>query len=46
MKDSSLEKWEKVTHVSVGFAWITSTLFGITGYATFRTLSQGDSNEN
>lgn len=67
MRDSSLEQWEKVTHISVGwvlsaccpffhchlrfififydfksFAWVVATLFGITGYATFTTLSQGN----
>ncbi|CRL06852.1 CLUMA_CG019497, isoform A [Clunio marinus] len=46
MKDSTLEKWEKVTHISVGFAWIVAVLFGIAGYATFTTLSQGDLLEN
>ncbi|KAL5288031.1 SLC38A11 family protein [Megaselia abdita] len=42
----SLEKWEKVTKVSVGFATVVSVLFGIFGYATFREFSQGDLLEN
>lgn len=43
MRDASLEQWEKVTHISIGFAWIVAALFGIVGYATFRALSQGNS---
>ncbi|KAL7046932.1 hypothetical protein ACKWTF_002749 [Chironomus riparius] len=46
MKESSLERWEKVTHISISFAWLVATLFGIVGYATFTTLSQGDLLEN
>jgi hypothetical protein len=42
MRDASLERWEKVTHISVGFAWGIAALFGISGYATFRALSQGN----
>lgn len=41
MRDASLERWEKVTHISIGFAWAVAALFGIAGYATFRALSQG-----
>lgn len=41
MREASLERWEKVTHISIGFAWVVAALFGITGYATFRALSQG-----
>ncbi|XP_055611260.1 putative sodium-coupled neutral amino acid transporter 11 isoform X2 [Uranotaenia lowii] len=46
MRDATLERWEKVTHLSVGFAWLVATLFGIAGYCTFRALSQGDLLEN
>lgn len=46
MRNASLERWEKVTHISVGFAWAVAALFGIAGYATFRALSQGDLLEN
>lgn len=42
MRNATLERWEKVTHISIGFAWIVAALFGITGYATFRALSQGN----
>lgn len=42
MRDASLAQWEKVTHISVGFAWIVAAFFGIVGYATFRALSQGN----
>lgn len=43
MRNASLERWEKVTHISIGFAWVVAALFGIAGYATFRALSQGTS---
>lgn len=46
MRNASLERWEKVTHISVGFAWVVAAMFGIAGYATFRALSQGDLLEN
>lgn len=41
MRDATLERWEKVTHISIAFAWVVAALFGITGYATFKALSQG-----
>lgn len=41
MRNATLERWEKVTHISIGFAWVVAALFGIAGYATFRALSQG-----
>lgn len=41
MRNASLERWEKVTHISLCFAWAVAALFGIAGYATFRALSQG-----
>ncbi len=41
MQNASLERWEKVTHISIGFAFCVAALFGIAGYATFRALSQG-----
>lgn len=43
MRDATLERWEKVTHISIAFAWVVAALFGIAGYATFRALSQGKS---
>lgn len=46
MRNASLERWEKVTHISIGFAWTVAALFGIAGYSTFRALSQGDLLEN
>ncbi|XP_050091910.1 putative sodium-coupled neutral amino acid transporter 11 [Anopheles aquasalis] len=46
MQDATMERWEKVTHISVGFAWLVAALFGIAGYCTFRALSQGDLLEN
>ncbi|XP_063698102.1 putative sodium-coupled neutral amino acid transporter 11 [Culicoides brevitarsis] len=46
MRNASLELWQHVTHISVGFALIISALFGLAGYATFRALSQGDLLEN
>lgn len=41
MRNATLERWEKVTHISIAFAWSVAALFGIAGYATFRALSQG-----
>lgn len=41
MQNATMERWEKVTHFSVGFAWLVAALFGIAGYCTFRALSQG-----
>ncbi|XP_034650582.1 putative sodium-coupled neutral amino acid transporter 11 isoform X2 [Drosophila subobscura] len=46
MRDATMERWEKVTHISIGFAWTVAALFGIAGYSTFRALSQGDLLEN
>lgn len=41
MRNATLERWEKVTHISIGFALAVAALFGIAGYSTFRALSQG-----
>lgn len=41
MREATMERWEKVTHISIGFAWTVAALFGIAGYSTFRALSQG-----
>lgn len=41
MRNATLERWEKVTHISIGFALAVAALFGIAGYTTFRALSQG-----
>lgn len=41
MRNATMERWEKVTHLSVGFAWLVAACFGIAGYCTFRALSQG-----
>uniref|UniRef100_A0A6B2EG43 Putative sodium-coupled neutral amino acid transporter 11 n=1 Tax=Phlebotomus kandelakii TaxID=1109342 RepID=A0A6B2EG43_9DIPT len=46
MRNASLERWEKVTHISLTFAWTVAALFGIAGYSMFRALSQGDLLEN
>ncbi|XP_058465697.1 putative sodium-coupled neutral amino acid transporter 11 [Malaya genurostris] len=46
MRDATLERWEKMTHFSVGCAWMVAVFFGIAGYCTFRALSQGDLLEN
>ncbi|GAB0089946.1 putative sodium-coupled neutral amino acid transporter 11 [Sergentomyia squamirostris] len=46
MRNASLERWEKVTHISLMFAWSVAALFGIAGYSMFRSLSQGDLLEN
>jgi len=44
MREATMERWEKVTHISIGFAWTVAALFGIAGYSTFRALSQGKNN--
>lgn len=44
MRDSSFELWERVTHLSIGFAFVVSACFGIFGYSTFTTFSQGKEN--
>ncbi|XP_055530400.1 putative sodium-coupled neutral amino acid transporter 11 [Wyeomyia smithii] len=46
MRNATLERWVKVTHLSVGCAWLVAAFFGIAGYCTFRALSQGDLLEN
>uniref|UniRef100_A0A146LLI3 Putative sodium-coupled neutral amino acid transporter 11 n=3 Tax=Lygus hesperus TaxID=30085 RepID=A0A146LLI3_LYGHE len=39
-------KWDKVTHYSVFVSFMIACLFGVTGYATFTGMSQGDLLEN
>uniref|UniRef100_A0A1B0CDE8 Putative sodium-coupled neutral amino acid transporter 11 n=1 Tax=Lutzomyia longipalpis TaxID=7200 RepID=A0A1B0CDE8_LUTLO len=46
MRNASLDRWERVTHISLAFAWSVAALFGIAGYSMFRSLSQGDLLEN
>lgn len=40
------EKWDIVTHWSLFTSFIVASLFGITGYATFKSHVQGDLMEN
>lgn len=40
------DRWNKVTHISIFTALITSIVFGVAGYVTFTGLSQGDVLEN
>jgi amino acid permease len=35
------EKWDRLTHYSVGTSFIVATLFGVLGYATFTGFTQG-----
>ncbi|CAG0922298.1 unnamed protein product, partial [Notodromas monacha] len=46
MDERSLEKWEKVTHISVAASAVFIVIFGTFGYATFTGLTQGDLLEN
>lgn len=39
-------RWDKVTHASVGISCFIVVVFGIAGYATFKSFSQGDLFEN
>lgn len=39
-------RWDRVTHASVGISCFIVIIFGTAGYATFKSLSQGDLFEN
>lgn len=39
-------RWNRVTHASVGISCLIVIVFGTAGYATFKSLSQGDLFEN
>jgi sodium-coupled neutral amino acid transporter 11 len=46
LENPTQNRWNKITHVSVGTSCLIILLFGISGYATFTVFSQGDLLEN
>lgn len=45
MKNPTEKKWHKVTHISVLFSSLFCIAFGLVGYLTFGTLTQGNKNK-
>ncbi|CAL8147928.1 unnamed protein product [Orchesella dallaii] len=41
MRNTSQEKWQKVTHISIGSSLVISLVFALVGYATFTGQVQG-----
>ncbi len=41
MRNTSQEKWQKVTHISISSALVVSLIFALVGYGTFTGLVQG-----
>lgn len=41
MRNTSQEKWQKVTHISISCALVVSLIFALVGYGTFTGLVQG-----
>lgn len=46
LENPTQPRWDRVTHYSVGISCIIVIIFGTAGYATFKSLSQGDLFEN
>uniref|UniRef100_A0A668AZ95 Putative sodium-coupled neutral amino acid transporter 11 n=1 Tax=Myripristis murdjan TaxID=586833 RepID=A0A668AZ95_9TELE len=46
LEQPTLTSWSRVTHVSVGSAFIVSAAFAVAGYTTFTGYTQGDIFEN
>lgn len=46
IEEADRNRWDTVTHASLITSLLVSTLFGIAGYATFTSYSQGDLLEN
>ena len=46
LENPTQNRWNKVTHISVGASCVTILMFGIFGYVTFTGYSQGDLLEN
>lgn len=46
LENPTQKRWNQITHISVFSSWLIVMFFGITGYATFTVLSQGDLLEN
>jgi hypothetical protein len=41
MKNPTIDNWKKVTHSSVSISVVFSLIFGMVGYLTFNSLTQG-----
>lgn len=46
MRNTSQEKWQKVTHISISTSLLISLVFALVGYGTFTGYVQGDLLEN
>ncbi|XP_041939252.1 putative sodium-coupled neutral amino acid transporter 11 [Alosa sapidissima] len=46
LREPTLSNWSRVTHLSVGSAFLVSAAFAVAGYATFTGYTQGDIFEN
>lgn len=46
LENPTQPRWDRVTHYSVGVSCLIVVVFGIAGYATFKSFSQGDLFEN
>ncbi|XP_045618735.1 putative sodium-coupled neutral amino acid transporter 11 [Procambarus clarkii] len=46
LADNTQERWNKVTHISIGSSAILSLVFAVAGYLTFTGYTQGDVFEN
>lgn len=46
LEDPTQRRWNKVTHVSLGLSCVIILLFGVGGYVSFTSFSQGDLLEN
>ncbi|XP_071539182.1 putative sodium-coupled neutral amino acid transporter 11 [Panulirus ornatus] len=46
LADNTQERWNKVTHISIGSAAVLSLVFAVAGYLTFTGYTQGDVFEN
>ncbi|XP_012691798.2 putative sodium-coupled neutral amino acid transporter 11 [Clupea harengus] len=46
LREPTLSNWSRVTHLSVGFAFLVSAAFSVAGYITFTGYTQGDLFEN
>nr|XP_020660039.1 putative sodium-coupled neutral amino acid transporter 11 [Pogona vitticeps] len=46
LKEPTLSKWARITHVSVSFAVFVSLVFATCGYLTFKNYTEGDIFEN
>ena len=41
LREPTLSNWSRVTHLSVGFAFLVSAAFSVAGYITFTGYTQG-----